>query len=56
MPGIYRLKGVVKHYDWGGYSFIPALLNIENKYHQPSAGCKKYVVHTGASFQRSSSN
>ncbi len=37
MPGIYRLKGVVKYYDWGGYSFIPALLNIENKYHQPFA-------------------
>ncbi len=31
MPGIYRLKGTVKHYDWGGTSFIPALLHTENK-------------------------
>jgi mannose-6-phosphate isomerase len=31
MPGIYYLKGTVKHYDWGGYSFIPALLKVENK-------------------------
>ena len=31
MPGIYNLKGTVKHYDWGGHSFIPALLEIENK-------------------------
>jgi len=31
MPGIYYLKGTVKHYDWGGSSFIPALLKVENK-------------------------
>lgn len=31
MSGIYRLQGVIKHYDWGGYSFIPALLKTENK-------------------------
>ncbi len=37
MPGIYPLKGVVKHYDWGGYSFIPALLQVENKDQQPFA-------------------
>jgi len=37
MAGIYRLKGVVKHYDWGGDSFIPALLKTPNKEHQPYA-------------------
>ncbi len=37
MSGIYSLKGTVKHYDWGGFSFIPALLNIENKEHRPFA-------------------
>ena len=37
MPGIYRLKGTVKHYDWGGNSFIPSLLQMENKDNQPFA-------------------
>ena len=30
MAGIYSLKGSVKHYDWGGYSFIAALLQVDN--------------------------
>jgi len=37
MSGIYRLNGVVKHYDWGGYSFIPSLLKTENKPKRPFA-------------------
>ncbi len=37
MPGIYRLKGTVKHYDWGGTSFIPALLHADNKDNLPFA-------------------
>lgn len=37
MPGIYPLKGSIKHYDWGGYSFIPDLLKLENKEHKPFA-------------------
>jgi mannose-6-phosphate isomerase len=37
MTGIYRLKGTVKHYDWGGFSFIPSLLNTENKENKPFA-------------------
>jgi mannose-6-phosphate isomerase len=37
MPGIYRLKGVVKHYDWGGSYFIPSLLQTENKESRPFA-------------------
>lgn len=37
MPGIYPLKGVVKHYDWGGSSFIPALLKEKNTANTPYA-------------------
>ncbi len=37
MPGIYRLKGTVKHYDWGGTSFIPSLLKTENNGNKPFA-------------------
>ena len=37
MAGIYRLRGTVKHYEWGGYSFIPSLLQIENKEDLPFA-------------------
>lgn len=34
---IFKLKGVVQHYSWGGYHFIPQLLNIENKEQMPFA-------------------
>lgn len=37
MPGIYPLQGTVKHYDWGGYSFIPSLLQVSNTEHIPFA-------------------
>ena len=37
MPGIYRLKGTVKHYDWGGHDFIPSLLQMDNRDHLPFA-------------------
>jgi mannose-6-phosphate isomerase len=37
MAGIYRLKGTVKNYDWGGYSFIPSLLQVDNSTNQPFA-------------------
>src|SRR5262245_34209163 len=37
MTGIARLTGTVKHYDWGGYSFIPSLLKADNKNNQPFA-------------------
>lgn len=30
MDLIAQLKGTVKHYDWGGFSFIPSLLNTTN--------------------------
>jgi mannose-6-phosphate isomerase, class I len=34
---LYKLKGVVQHYSWGGYSFIPNLLGKSNPDHQPFA-------------------
>lgn len=34
MPGIYHLKGSIKHYEWGGKNFIPDLLQ------QPNPGAK----------------
>jgi mannose-6-phosphate isomerase len=37
MQGVYRLKGTVKHYDWGGYSFIPSLLKTGNQDNRPFA-------------------
>ncbi|MBM3414976.1 MAG: mannose-6-phosphate isomerase, class I [Bacteroidetes bacterium] len=37
MPGIYPLKGVIKHYDWGGNSFIPSMLQHENPGQLPFA-------------------
>ncbi|MBL7739298.1 MAG: mannose-6-phosphate isomerase, class I [Chitinophagaceae bacterium] len=37
MPGIYRLKGTVKHYDWGGTAYIPSLLKTVNSGNKPFA-------------------
>ncbi|HEY6505447.1 MAG TPA: mannose-6-phosphate isomerase, class I [Chitinophagaceae bacterium] len=37
MAGIARLTGTAKHYDWGGDSFIPSLLNIEDTKGKPFA-------------------
>ncbi|OSZ77503.1 mannose-6-phosphate isomerase, class I [Chitinophagaceae bacterium IBVUCB2] len=37
MAGIYKLEGAIKHYDWGGYTFIPTLLQKENKEGKPFA-------------------
>jgi mannose-6-phosphate isomerase len=37
MAGIYTLKGGIKHYDWGGFSFIPSLLKIVNAEARPFA-------------------
>src|SRR5678816_3460573 len=34
---VYPLRGVVQHYPWGGNSFIPSLLNIENNEEKPFA-------------------
>jgi mannose-6-phosphate isomerase len=37
MAGIARLTGTVKHYDWGGFSFIPSLLKTGNPDKKPFA-------------------
>jgi len=37
MAGIYKLTGVVKHYEWGGISFIPSLLKKVNEKKIPHA-------------------
>ena len=34
---IYKLKGKVLHYAWGGYEFIPALLGLPNTERKPFA-------------------
>ncbi len=34
---ICRLKGKVLHYAWGGYDFLPRLLNVSNIEHKPFA-------------------
>src|SRR5262245_23490555 len=37
MKRIGYLSGTVKHYDWGGYDFIPFLLKTMNSEQQPYA-------------------
>ena len=34
---LYKLKGKVMHYAWGGHSFLPQLLGIDNPNDQPFA-------------------
>ena len=34
---IHKLQGAVQHYSWGGASFLPKLLSIENPNHKPFA-------------------
>lgn len=36
-PEVLRLQGVVQHYDWGGFQFIPDLLGVENATRRPFA-------------------
>lgn len=37
MQSLYKLRGVVQHYSWGGSQFIPDLIGSENKEEQPFA-------------------
>ena len=37
MQDIGKLTGTVKHYDWGGDVFIPALLDVLNEKGKPYA-------------------
>ncbi|SDB99960.1 mannose-6-phosphate isomerase, class I [Niabella drilacis] len=47
MQKLALVKGAIKHYDWGGVSFIPSLLQVENPQMKPFA---EYWmgVHPGA--------
>ena len=33
----FKLTGKVQHYQWGGDTYIPQLLGIENAKHEPFA-------------------
>lgn len=37
MQGIFKLEGKVQHYSWGGYDYIPQLLNQNNTEGKPFA-------------------
>lgn len=37
MDGVYKLKGIVQHYTWGGSDFIPELLGLKNTDNLPFA-------------------
>ena len=37
MQSIYPLKGKIQHYAWGGYTYIPSMLQLENNEQQPFA-------------------
>lgn len=37
MQSLYRLRGVVQHYSWGGSAFIPELIGQENREQKPFA-------------------
>lgn len=37
MNSLIKIQGKVQHYDWGGNSFIPNFLNLENSSHKPFA-------------------
>src|SRR5262249_45085984 len=34
---IYKLKGVIRNYDWGGVEFLSKLLSHSNPKHEPMA-------------------
>jgi mannose-6-phosphate isomerase len=46
MKGIFHLNGTVKNYDWGGFSFLPRLLHLDNPQNKPFA---EYWVGTHGS-------
>ena len=35
MRPIIPLKGAVQHYAWGGYTYIPQLLSLQNESEEP---------------------
>lgn len=47
---IFPIKGVVQHYAWGGKSFIPNLLGVENGKNQPFAELWMGTHHRGTAI------
>ncbi|NJL75105.1 MAG: mannose-6-phosphate isomerase, class I [Saprospiraceae bacterium] len=45
---VFPIEGAVQNYDWGGFSFIPNLLNIENQTQVPFAELWMGTHHRGA--------
>lgn len=37
MKSLYKLKGVVQHYSWGGTGYLPQLLHVQNPDNKPFA-------------------
>ena len=37
MQAIYPIEGRVQHYSWGGYQYIPSLLQLSNEEEKPFA-------------------
>jgi mannose-6-phosphate isomerase len=37
MGKIFKIKGKIQHYDWGGYHYIPSMLGIDNAGNKPHA-------------------
>src|SRR5215213_9462203 len=37
MHSLYKIRGVVQHYSWGGSEFIPNLIEKENREQKPFA-------------------
>jgi mannose-6-phosphate isomerase len=37
MNTAYKLQGIHRHYEWGGQSFIPQLMHIDNATSKPFA-------------------
>ncbi|MFL5787171.1 MAG: mannose-6-phosphate isomerase, class I, partial [Flavisolibacter sp.] len=35
--GIFKLNGIVQHYSWGGFEFIPKFLGLTNEHQKPYA-------------------
>jgi mannose-6-phosphate isomerase len=34
---VYKLKGIIQHYAWGGTEYLPGLLSLDNREHKPFA-------------------
>ena len=56
MNAIALVKGTVKNYDWGGYSFIPALLQVENPNRIPYAEYWLGIHPLGTNFVETGNN